>query len=109
MGHPVVLMQSEYQRSLYTLFALKFVLIKPYCFLHYKSSASKLFHGIRMPSTYPEASVAQGPKRITQLKPPGGLDFDSSGLSQTCTRWSEEIQLPRGSSLSFEKERDRCA
>ena len=65
-GTPVVLMQSEYQRSLYTLFALKFVLIKPYCFLHYKSCASNLFHGIRMPNTYPEASVAQGPKRITQ-------------------------------------------
>lgn len=75
-------MQSEYQRSLYTLFALKFVLIKPYCFLHYKSSASNLFHGVRMPNTYPEASVAQGPKRITQLKPPGGLHFDSSDLSQ---------------------------
>ena len=26
--------------------------------------------------------MAQGPKRITQLKPPGGLHFDSSDLSQ---------------------------
>ena len=98
----------EYQRSLYTLFAQKFVLIKPYCFLHYKSSASNLFHGVRIPNKYPEVSVAQRPKRITQLKPPGGLDFDSSDLSQNCRRGGggEEIQLPRGSSLSFEKERD---
>lgn len=31
--------------------------------------------------------------RITQLEPPGGLDFDSSDLSHTWKRWSEEIQL----------------
>ena len=51
-----------------------------------------------MPDTQAQASggdraraAIQG--RITQLKPPGGLDFDSSDLSHTWKRWSEEIQL----------------
>jgi len=32
-------------------------------------------------------------ERISQLKPPGGLDFDSTDLSQVCKCWNEEITL----------------
>ena len=40
-----------------------------------------------------EPSGGQQAERITQLKPPGGLDFDSTDLSHTWKRWSEEIHL----------------
>ena len=51
-----------------------------------------------MPDTQAQASGgdrarAATQSRITQLEPPGGLDFDSSGLSHTWKRWREEIQL----------------
>ena len=46
-----------------------------------------------MPDPPTETSGGQRAERITQLKPPGGLDFDSTDLSHTWKRWSEEIQL----------------
>ena len=46
-----------------------------------------------MPDSPTETSGGQRAERITQLKPPGGLDFDSTDLSHTWKRWSEEIQL----------------
>ena len=46
-----------------------------------------------MPDPPTETSGGQRAKRITELKPPGGLDFDSTDLSRTWKRWSEEIQL----------------
>ena len=46
-----------------------------------------------MPDPPTETSAGQRTERITQLKPPGGLDFDSTDLSHTWNRWSEEIQL----------------
>ena len=41
----------------------------------------------------PSPSPATSNERISQLKPPGGLDFDSMDLSQAWKRWSEEIKL----------------
>ena len=52
-----------------------------------------MLHGVRMPDPPTETSGGQRAERITQLKPPGGLDFDSTDLSHTWKRWSEEIQL----------------
>ena len=46
-----------------------------------------------MPDTPAEPSGDQRAERITQLKPPGGLEFDSTDLSPMWKRWSEEIQL----------------
>ena len=58
-------------------------------------------HGVRMPGggttessgsqPAPSPSPANSNERISQLKPPGGLDFDSTDLSQEWKRWSEEI------------------
>lgn len=62
-----------------------------------------LLHGVRMPGgdTTGSSGSQQAPsplpatsnERISQLKPPGGLDFDSMDLSQAWKRWSEEIKL----------------
>ena len=46
-----------------------------------------------MPDPPTETSGGQWAERITQLKPPGGLDFDLTDLSHTWKTWSEEIQL----------------
>lgn len=40
-----------------------------------------------------EPSGGQRAEQTTELKPPGGLDFDSTDLSHTLKRQSEEIQL----------------
>ena len=49
-----------------------------------------------MPDPPTETSGGQRAERITQLKPPGGLDFDLTDLSHTWQRWSKEIQLYMG-------------
>ena len=41
----------------------------------------------------PSLSPANSNKRISQLKPSGGLNFDLLDLSQAWKRWSEEITL----------------
>ena len=52
-----------------------------------------MLHGVRMPDSPTETSGGQRAERITQLKPSGGLDFDSIDLLHTWKRWCEEIQL----------------
>ena len=46
-----------------------------------------------MPDPPTETSGDQRAERITELKPPGEMDFDSTDLSRTWKRWSEEMQL----------------
>ena len=55
-----------------------------------------MLHGVRMPDPPTETSGDQRAEQITQLKPPGGLDFDLTDLSHTWQRWSKEIQLYMG-------------
>ena len=49
-----------------------------------------------MPDPPTETSGDQRAEQITQLKPPGGLDFDLTDLLHTWKRWSKEIQLYMG-------------
>lgn len=39
------------------------------------------------------ASLPAAVDRISQLKPPGQLDFNSASLSTSWKRWKEEVEL----------------